>query len=74
MKLKLVSNWRKALKMLSVQANVLCGATVSAYAAMYPQLKETLPPEAMAWIVGGMFFVNILLRLIDQGLEDGDET
>lgn len=70
MKIKLVRNWRKALKMLSVQANVLCGSMVAAYGAMFDQMKGVLDPALMTKIVVGMFVVNIVLRLVDQGLEE----
>lgn len=68
MKIKLVKNWQKALKMLSVQANVLCGSLVATYSLMYDQLKDSVDPATMSKIVVGMFVANIVLRLVDQGL------
>lgn len=68
MNIKLIEGWTKAYKMLSVQGNIIGGTIASTYVMMYDQLKEHVAPTTMGKIVVGMFVLNILLRLIDQGI------
>jgi F0F1-type ATP synthase assembly protein I len=74
MKVKLIPEWKKALSMLTVQSNLICGSIIGAYGMMYDQLKESVPAPLMTKIVIGMFVVNIALRLIDQGIRSSNET
>ncbi|MBV8060452.1 MAG: hypothetical protein JO253_02860, partial [Alphaproteobacteria bacterium] len=46
----LIDEWKKAYKLLSVQANAIGTAMAAGYASMYEQLKETIPPQWMAGI------------------------
>ena len=66
--MKLVSNWRSALKMLSVQISTLGGAVSTSYAVFYPQLKEYVSPTVMMYVVGATFILTIVGRMIDQEL------
>lgn len=68
MKIRLVPNWRSALKMVSVQCGIL-GATLSTtYVSMYDHLKDNVSPTTMATITGVVFGLSVAGRLIDQGL------
>lgn len=64
--MKLIDEWKTAYRFLSVQANVIGTAIATGYATMYPQLKDTIPPDVMAWITGGVFALGILARVISQ--------
>ena len=70
--MKLIDEWRGALKLFSVQVNMLGVAMMTSYGAMYEQLKETIPPHIMAWISGGMFTVSTIVRLISQTKKEGE--
>lgn len=68
--MKLITNWRKAWKFLSVQLMVLGSAMSSAYATMYEQMKSTIDPKMMAMITAGVFIAGIVGRVVSQGLDD----
>lgn len=74
MKLKLVTNWRSALRMLSVQLNLIGTAVTSTYVLMYDQLKDAVEPTMMGKIVVAVFILSILGRLVDQGLAASEEV
>jgi len=62
----LIDEWKKAYKLLSVQANAIGTAMAAGYASMYEQLKETIPPQWMAGITAAVFAAGIVCRLISQ--------
>jgi hypothetical protein len=62
----LIPEWKTAYRFLSVQANVIGMAMATGYATMYPQLKDTIPPDVMAWITGAVFVLGIVARVISQ--------
>lgn len=64
--MKLIPEWRSALRLFSVQANIIGVALASTYASMYGQLKADLPPQQMAAITACVFAAGILLRIISQ--------
>lgn len=70
MKIKLIKEWRHALKMLSVQLSLLGTTMSSTYAVMYDQLKESVSPQTMACLTVVVFVLSIVARVIDQGLAD----
>lgn len=65
--MKLVDDWKQCHKWFTQQSNAIAGAVAMTYATMYDNLKENFPPKVMMCVVGGVFFVNIFLRVIDQG-------
>lgn len=69
----LIPDWHKSLKLLSVQANGLGIAISGTYAALYEQLKETIPPHWMAIATGVVFAAGILGRIISQQPKEEDE-
>lgn len=73
MKIKLVPEWRRALRMFSVQLNILGGSAGAIYATMYDQLKETVSPKVVMWITIAVFVLSVLARLIDQDLKMMEE-
>ena len=72
--MRLIPEWRSAIKFLSVQANIIGMALAGAYASMYDQLKVDLPPKHMAMITVAVFAGGILCRIISQQPKAPDEA
>jgi hypothetical protein len=70
-KMALISNWSKAYTFFSVQSNAIGAALATTYAMMYPQLKDTLPPQYMAGLTAFVFVTGIVCRVINQDKKDG---
>lgn len=64
--MKPIPNWRKAYRMLSVQAMALATAIQGAWMAMPEDMKSTIPPQAVYWITMGLLVFGIIGRLVDQ--------
>jgi len=64
--MKLISNWRKAYKMLSVQAMALATAIQGTWAVLPDDMKTTIPPQAVQWITMGLLVFGIFGRLVAQ--------
>ena len=60
-KLKLVENWRKAYKFLSVQLYVLLAALVASYDYL-PVVAQYFPPEMIPFLA----IAIVVARIIDQ--------
>lgn len=65
--MKLIDNWNKAHRMLSVQAMALAAAIQGAWPAVPEDLKATLPPSLVHWVSVALLVAGILGRLVDQG-------
>lgn len=72
--MNLIPEWRSALKLFSVQANVIGAAIAGTYATMYEQLKADLPPQYMFAVTAGVFIVGIVCRVISQQPKEDDAT
>lgn len=64
--MELIPDWKKAVKLFSVQANAIGAALASTYGLMYPQLRESIPPQWMAGITSAVFIAGIVCRVISQ--------
>lgn len=71
--MELIPDWKKAAKFFSVQANALGAAMASTYGLMYPQLRESIPPQWMAGITAAVFVVGIVCRVISQQPKEPDD-
>jgi hypothetical protein len=71
--MKLIDDWKKALRLFSVQANGIGIAISSTYALLYEQLKESFPAKYMAGLTGLVFLFGILGRLVHQGKKEDDK-
>jgi len=73
----LVPEWRKFLKMLSVQWNVICAAAVPAWLAL-PDDQKAAVLSAIGinpgWIISAAFIIGIVARLKAQGISEKDPT
>ena len=63
---RLVPNWRKAWRMLSVQAMAVAGAIQAAWAVLPDDMKSTIPPTLVQWLTLGLLALGIAGRLVDQ--------
>lgn len=64
--MKLIANWRKAYRMLSVQAMALATAIQGTWAVLPDDMKTTIPPQAVQWITMGLLVFGIFGRLVAQ--------
>lgn len=64
--MKLITNWRKAYRMLSVQAMAIATAIQGAWAVLPDDMKASVPPQAVYWITMGLLVFGIAGRLVDQ--------
>lgn len=70
--MKLIPDWHNAVKLFSVQANAIGAALASTYGLMYPQLRESIPPQWMAGITAAVFVAGIVCRVISQQPKEDD--
>lgn len=70
--MKLIPEWRKSLRLFTVQINIIGMALAGTYASMYEQLKADLPPQQMAMLTVGVFALSTLLRVISQQPKEDD--
>lgn len=64
--MKLIDNWKRAHRMLSIQAMTLAAAIQGAWPAMPEDLKTALPPHLVHWVSIGLLVAGIVGRLLDQ--------
>ena len=64
--MKLIQNWRKSYRMLSVQAMAVATAIQGAWMAMPDDMKASVPPQAVYWATMGLLAFGIAGRLVDQ--------
>jgi hypothetical protein len=64
--MKLISNWKDAWKLFSVQAMALTLALLGAWVALPSDLKDALPHWAIALIAGIILAAGIIGRLVKQ--------
>lgn len=64
--MKLIANWRKSWRMLSVQAMTAAAAIQGAWASVPDDLKASVPPGVVQWLTLGLLVLGIAGRLVDQ--------
>jgi len=64
--MKLIKNWRKSYRMLSIQAMAVATAIQGAWMAMPDDMKASVPPQAVYWVTMGLLAFGIAGRLVDQ--------
>tara|TARA_R110000868_G_scaffold215878_1_gene466023 strand:- start:1332 stop:1538 length:207 start_codon:yes stop_codon:yes gene_type:complete len=64
--MKLIANWKKAYRMLSVQAMAVAGAIQGTWVLLPEDLKTTIPPNIVYWVTMGLLAFGIVGRLVDQ--------
>lgn len=64
--MKLIANWRKAYRMLSVQSMAVATALQGAWVVLPEDMKVTVPPHAVYWITMALLVFGIAGRLVAQ--------
>src|SRR5690606_27869589 len=70
--MKLVPQWRKALRMFSVQAMVLAGAIQGAWVAIPGDLKASISDDWMRYITIALMVAGVIGRLVVQPTVSGE--
>jgi len=65
--MKLVPNWKRAHRMLSVQLTSLNAGIVGGWQILPPDWKAVIPQPLMVKAAIALFVLTIVTRLIDQG-------
>ena len=64
--MKLIDNWRKAYRMLSIQAMAFATAIQGAWVFIPDDMKASIPPTVVQWVTMGLLAFGIVGRLVDQ--------
>lgn len=71
--MKLISNWRQAWRLNSVQAATLLAFLSMLQANVLPQVQALIPADLWPYVSGAIALAIIVLRLRDQpGVHDGE--
>ena len=65
--MKLIDNWKRAHRMISVQLMALVGAIQAAWPSIPKDLKDTLPHNLVHWVSIVLLVAAVAGRLLDQG-------
>ena len=65
--MKLIPNWQRCHRMLSVQLTTLNAGVVGGWQILPPDWKQAIPQHLMVKAAIGLFLLTIISRLIDQG-------
>lgn len=64
--MKLIDNWKRAHRMLSVQAMGLAAAIQGAWPAIPEDLKASIPPAMVHWVSVALLAAGIAGRMVQQ--------
>lgn len=64
--MKLIPNWRKALRMFSVQAQLAAAAVLATWQGLDADLRAAVPTWAVVSLVFFLLGAGVVGRLIDQ--------
>ena len=64
--MNLIPEWRRAWRMLSVQAMTAAGVLQVAWATDAEAVKAILPPSWVPWVTAGLLVFGIYGRLVKQ--------
>lgn len=64
--MKLIDNWKKCYRMLSVQAMALAGAVQGAWVFIPDDMRATIPHNVVQWATMALLVLGIGGRLVDQ--------
>lgn len=63
---KLVPDWRRSWRWISVQMMTAAGAVQGAWLAVPDDLKTSVPPALVQWITLGLLLLGVGGRLVTQ--------
>jgi len=72
MKPKLIPEWKRSLRMFSVQAMVLAGAIQGAWVALPPEMKASVSDDWMRYITIALMVAGVVGRLVVQPTVSGE--
>ena len=64
--MKLVEDWKKCWKYFSVHALIIAGFLPTVWLELPPDLKASIPPEAMSTITAVIAACGVIGRLVSQ--------
>ncbi len=64
--MKLISNWKKAWRMLSVQAMALAGAVQGAWMFIPDDMRSSIPANLAQAVTIALLVLGVVGRLVDQ--------
>lgn len=64
--MKLIANWRKAWRMLSVQAMAVAGAVQGAWMFIPADMRSSIPESTVQMVTLALLALGVLGRLVDQ--------
>lgn len=64
--MKLITNWKKSYRMLSMQAMAAATAIQGTWVMFPEDLRAGIPPHIVHWITMGLLAFGIVGRLVDQ--------
>jgi hypothetical protein len=64
--MRLIDDWKKAPRLLSVQAMLIAGAIQGAWPLIPDDLKSALPTNLVHWVSVALLAAGILGRLVSQ--------
>ena len=62
----LISNWRKCLRMFSVQAMLVAGAIQGAWVFIPPEMQATIPDGWVRVLTIALLALGVIGRLVNQ--------
>ena len=72
--MKLIPEWRKAWRMVSVQAMTLAATIQGEWVALPPDLISQVPPGVVRGVTLALLGLGIVGRLVKQDKVSGDES
>lgn len=64
--MKLIANWRKAWRMLSIQAMTLAGAVQGAWMFIPDGMRSSIPANVVQAVTIALLVLGVVGRLVDQ--------
>ena len=71
--MKLIDEWTKAWRMLSVQAMTLAGALQGAWMGVPDDWKTQVPPMVIHGLTMGLLVIGVIGRLVKQDSVSGGD-
>jgi hypothetical protein len=72
--MKLISNWKKAYRMLSVQAMALATSIQVTWLSIPEDMKSSIPADVVQYATLGLLAFGIVGRMVDQPKVRGKQT
>lgn len=69
--MKLVPEWKRCLRMFSVQAMILAGAVQGAWASLPDEMKATVSDDWLRYGTIALMVLGVIGRLVVQSSVDG---